>query len=76
MQRKRIIATALAALALAVILVSGCATVRPWERELLSDRIMDPGAVARERAAERHWVETREGAMGGPLGAGGGCACN
>ena len=29
-----------------------------------------------ERAVERHWIVTREGAMGGALGAGGGCACN
>ena len=75
MRGKRITAAALGAL-LAVVLSSGCATVRPWQRELLADRIMDPAAVARERAAERHWMETREGAIGGPLGAGGGCACN
>lgn len=55
---------------------AGCATVAPYQREYLSDRIMDPNAMARERAAERHWVETREGSIGGPLGAGGGCACN
>jgi hypothetical protein len=50
--------------------------VAPFQREHLADRIMDPAAQARERAAERHWIETREGAAGGFLGAGGGCACN
>jgi hypothetical protein len=55
---------------------AGCATVAPYQREYLADRIMDPSTMARERAAERHWVETREGAIGGPLGGSGGCACN
>jgi hypothetical protein len=55
---------------------SGCAHVAPYQREFLADRIMDPAATGRERAVERHWVETREGAAGGALGAGGGCACN
>jgi hypothetical protein len=35
------------------------------------DRIMDPAATARERGTERHWLDTREGASGGALGAGG-----
>jgi hypothetical protein len=63
-------------LGLALLALAGCATVAPYQREYLSDRIMDPNSMARERAAERHWVETREGSIGGPLGAGGGCACN
>lgn len=57
-------------------LAPGCATVAPFQREYLADRIMDPAASARERALERHWIDTREGASGGALGAGGGCACN
>lgn len=61
---------------LALAALSGCAHVAPFQREHLADRIMDPAAQARERAAERHWIETREGAAGGFLGAGGGCACN
>jgi hypothetical protein len=56
--------------------LAGCAHVAPYQREYLADRIMDPAATSRERAMERHWMETREGAMGGVLGAGGGCACN
>jgi len=63
-------------LSMLLLASAGCATVHPWQREHLADRIMDPQAVARERAAERHWMETREGAIGGPLGGGGGCACN
>jgi hypothetical protein len=56
--------------------VSGCATVKPYQREFLADRIMDPRSTLREEAADRKWLSTREGALGGSLGAGGGCACN
>ena len=63
-------------LGLTALALAGCATVAPYQREYLADRIMDPAASARERALERHWLDTREGATGGALGAGGGCACN
>jgi len=60
-----------------VLLTSmGCANVRPYQREFLSDRIMDPAAGRWEMSAERKMLSTREGAAGGVLGAGGGCACN
>jgi hypothetical protein len=61
---------------LVALLGAGCAHVAPYQREFLADRIMDPAATGRERSTERHWLETREGATGGALGAGGGCACN
>jgi uncharacterized protein DUF4266 len=73
MRPRRFLALALLA---ALLAPSGCATIAPYQREHLADRIMDPAAMARERSMERQWVETREGAIGGPLGAGGGCACN
>jgi hypothetical protein len=66
----------LAVLGVAVVSQLGCATVAPYQREFLADRIMDPAQTGRERSMERHWLDTREGAMGGALGAGGGCACN
>ena len=56
--------------------LSGCAMVKPYEREYLADRIMDPRTALREESADRKWLSTREGALGGSLGAGGGCACN
>lgn len=58
------------------LLVSGCSTVRPYEREYLSDRIMDYKLEARENRLDQKWMETREGSTGGAIGAGGGCACN
>jgi len=55
---------------------AGCAHVKPYQREFLADRIMDPAAARWEMSAERKMLSTREGASGGALGAGGGCACN
>ncbi len=58
----------------------GCAaskwTVRPHQRELLADRIMQLDAEAQERAAEEHILSNREGAIGGSGTSGGGCGCN
>jgi hypothetical protein len=66
-----------AALVVAVVLaVSGCATVRPYEREHLQDRIMSLELDRTEAKDNLHWIEAREGSTGGAGGAGGGCACN
>ena len=68
------------ALALLALLVGGCAiskwTVKPHQRELLADRIMQLDAEAQERAAEEHVLANREGAIGGTGTSGGGCGCN
>jgi hypothetical protein len=75
---KRYIRFVLASLALLTLrfLVSGCATVKPYERELLAQRNMDFDKAKAEEAKERHWLETLEGSSGGIGGSGGGCACN
>jgi hypothetical protein len=57
-------------------LASGCATVKPYEREFLAQRIMDFDTAKIEETKERHWLETLEGSTGGMGGSGGGCACN
>ncbi|MCI0694847.1 DUF4266 domain-containing protein [candidate division KSB1 bacterium] len=57
-------------------LITGCATVKPYEREYLAQRIMDFDKERIEEAKERHWLETLEGSTGGMGGSGGGCACN
>jgi hypothetical protein len=57
-------------------LLSACATVKPYEREMLSDPTMDFQARREEVAMEQHFLLTREGSIGGLGGAGGGCACN
>lgn len=51
----------------------GCATVKPYQREHLADRIMTADAQSEMR--EQKWLEAREGSTGGAGGAGGGCAC-
>ena len=56
--------------------LSGCAAVRPYEREYLSDRIMDGEKDDEEGFVDQKWLEAREGSTGGAVGAGGGCACN
>jgi hypothetical protein len=56
--------------------LNSCATVKPYERENLADRIMDFDAKQEEDAMELHFLNTREASIGGYGGAGGGCACN
>jgi len=58
------------------LVLQGCTTVRPYERENLAERFMQFDANGEESALERHFLETREGSSGGHGGAGGGCACN
>lgn len=69
------IAVLLGALAAAYGL-SACATVRPEQRAILADPIMqfssDPGADE----ALQHVLENREGSYGGGSVKGGGCGCN
>jgi Domain of unknown function (DUF4266) len=54
----------------------GCSPVRPEQRAILADRIMQFGADARERAALEHAIENREGSTGAGSVQGGGCGCN
>jgi len=74
---KRFLRTAAQVVLLAgAVAVAGCASVKPWEKEHLADRIMSFDEDAREAAEELHWIEAREGSTGGAGAAGGGCACN
>ena len=70
---KRLHAPAL--LFLASLALSGCASVKAYEKEHLTDPIMVSEREAREELREQKWLEAREGSMGGVGGAGGGCAC-
>ncbi|MFV1982539.1 MAG: DUF4266 domain-containing protein [Thiohalomonadales bacterium] len=66
-------------LSLFILLSSSCAKkpwVKPYEREILAKPIM---LFSRDSFADSymdHVHETREGAQGGGVGAGGGCGCN
>lgn len=68
---------ALALVALGVLLAgSGCAHVKPWEKEKLAERKMQFGADPDEAELDLHMQEAREGSSGGYGSAGGGCGCN
>jgi hypothetical protein len=58
-------------------LLSGCVTVKPYQRELLTERCMQPGfGDAAELKFRAHWEGSRQGGEGGFGQAGGGCGCN
>ncbi|MDB5318602.1 MAG: lipoprotein [Phycisphaerales bacterium] len=65
-----------AALILVLPLASGCATVKPWQRETLADPIMQPGRNPLAAAQLDHVYFSREAASGGTTVGGGGCGCN
>lgn len=56
--------------------LSGCAPVKPYERELLAKPIMTFQPDPYEDVLDLHMLEAREGAVGGYGSAGGGCGCN
>lgn len=56
--------------------LGGCTTVKPYQREYLSVRAMQPGGEAQEDSFRAHWQSSREGSVGGFGAAGGGCGCN
>jgi hypothetical protein len=58
------------------VLLTACTAVRPEQRAILADPIMQFGANARAQAALAHALENREGSLGGGPVQGGGCGCN
>jgi len=61
---------------LALGAISGCAHVRPRERETLARRNMKFGPDPIEDELDLHMQEAREGSSGGYGSSGGGCGCN
>ena len=66
----------LAFLSLSLVVAQGCVTVRPEQRAVLADPIMQFQGDAREMAQRQHVLENREGSFGGTSVKGGGCGCN
>jgi uncharacterized protein DUF4266 len=66
----------IAALLLVTVGTSGCATVRPWDRDLLARKSMRFVPLPHEMAADDHIYFSKEGSTGGMDAAGGGCGCN
>jgi hypothetical protein len=56
--------------------LSGCATVKPYERGRLAERCMRVERDAQAASMEAHVYEYREGATGATGTTGGGCGCN
>jgi hypothetical protein len=62
-------------LLLAIVTVTGCAMVKPYQRELLAQPGMTVGSTP-DSDAEQHMLESREASLGGFGASGGGCGCN
>ncbi len=68
---------AVVALLLAFTLVlDGCATVRPEEKERLAEPSMTFTAGGMAQSHEEHMLDNREGSYGAGNARGGGCGCN
>ena len=61
---------------LTLIASSGCANVKPWERDLLARREMGWAPDALEAKREAHIYFSKEASMPAGSGGGGGCGCN
>jgi hypothetical protein len=55
---------------------AGCVTVKPQQRSILADPIMQFGGDPQASAQLRHAIDNREGSYGGGGVSGGGCGCN
>ena len=56
-------------------LLTGCALVKPLEREYLGDPILRMPENELENRLDHHRFPRREGSMGAGTGAGAGCGC-
>jgi len=68
--------TWLALLVLAGLGIPGCATVHPWDRDLMAKKTMRFVPLPHEMAVDDHIYFSKEGSTGGMDAAGGGCGCN
>jgi hypothetical protein len=58
------------------LFVSGCASVKPWERDVLSRQGMQLDPHPLVAACDDHIYFSREASKGGRSYSGGGCGCN
>ena len=56
--------------------LAGCATVHPWDRDLLAEKGMKINPTPMLRAIDDHIYYSKEASMGGQDVGGGGCGCN
>lgn len=67
---------ALAGVAFGCVLLSGCAGVQPWDRDLLARDDMQLVSDPIEAATDDHIYFSKEASSGGRGFGGGGCGCN
>ncbi len=58
------------------LVAASCATVRPEQRSILADPVMQFEGEGNDEQAMQHVLENREGSYGGGTVEGGGCGCN
>ena len=63
-------------LLLSAVVLSGCATVQPWERGTLARPEMTFNGDGLDRKFAEHIYSSKEAAAGGAGVGGGGCGCN
>jgi len=73
---KLMIKLTMTALLLIPLIGSGCAVVKPWEREQLARRDMGWEPDPQEAALSNHIHFSKEATMPGGSAGGGGCGCN
>ena len=59
----------------ASLFIFGCATVKPWEKESLSDPIMIINENPINQGIKEHFLDYREGVEGATGAESGGCGC-
>jgi len=63
-------------LALSALMLNGCSTVKPWERDLLAKPQMALDSDPLKTAFDDHIYFSKEASSGGRGFGGGGCGCN
>jgi hypothetical protein len=58
-----------------LLLISSCASVKPWEREGLADPIMIIDENPIDAGIKEHFLDYREGSEGATGAQSGGCGC-
>ncbi|MDN3649736.1 DUF4266 domain-containing protein [Reinekea marina] len=66
----------LVAICALMVVLSGCATVSPWQRGTLAKTEMSWAPDRLESTLDGHIYFAKEASSGGTAAAGGGCGCN
>jgi hypothetical protein len=59
-----------------LLIIAGCATVHPWDRDLLAEKKMSFNPTPMLQSIDEHIYFSKEASMGGTSVGGGGCGCN